>query len=165
GVIAFNASGIRLDDPGFTTGLSGRLGGGTVKFGGRIGLNGYELSEFDVTATGTDMRLRFPEGMRSVVDATLALQGPATGPTLRGTVNVRTASWSSGFDASAGMFSLASDEPAPLPGAPGAVATTVPLRYDVRIVAPSTLRIENNQAQVVASADLTLRGTFDRPLL
>ena len=33
------------------------------------------------------------------------------------------------------------------------------------MVAPSTLRIENDQARIVASADLTLRGTFDRPLL
>ena len=41
----------------------------------------------------------------------------------------------------------------------------MPLRYDVRIVAPSTLRIENNQAQIVASTELNLRGTFDRPLL
>ena len=79
GVVTFNASGIRLDDPGYTTPLNGKLGGGAVKFAGRIGFVGYELSEFDVTATGSDMRLRFPEGMRSVVDATLALQGPADG--------------------------------------------------------------------------------------
>ena len=30
---------------------------------------------------------------------------------------------------------------------------------------PSTLRIENNLARLVASADLQLRGTYDRPLL
>ena len=35
----------------------------------------------------------------------------------------------------------------------------------MRINAPSTLRIENNTARVVAAADLQLRGTFDRPLL
>ena len=40
-----------------------------VRFGGRIGLSGYQLSEFDVTATGQDMNLRYPEGMRSIVDA------------------------------------------------------------------------------------------------
>ena len=39
------------------------------------------------------------------------------------------------------------------------------VRYDVRISAPSTLRIENDQARIVASTDLNLRGTFDRPLL
>ena len=31
-----------------------------MRFGGRIGLAAYQLSEFDVTATGQDMRLRYP---------------------------------------------------------------------------------------------------------
>ena len=44
-------------------------------------------------------------------------------------------------------------------------ATTVPIRYDVRIIAPSTLHIENDMARIVASSELNLRGTFDRPLL
>ena len=39
------------------------------------------------------------------------------------------------------------------------------LSYDVRLVAPSTLRIENDQARIVASADVNLRGTYDRPLV
>jgi hypothetical protein len=166
GVVSFNAAGIRLDDPGFTTPLNGKLGGGPVTFGGRIGINGYELSEFDVTASGKDMRLRFPEGMRSVVDATLALQGPPASPLLSGTVTVQNAAWTSGFDSTATMFSRPSDDTV-LPAPAGALASgvTVPLRYDVRIVAPSTLRIENNQAQIVASTELNLRGTFDRPVL
>ena len=163
GVVTFNASGIRLDDPGYTTGLNGKLGGGAVKFAGRIGMNGYDLSEFDVIATGDDLRLRFPEGMRSVVDATLALQGPATGPILSGTVVVQSASWTSGFDSN--VFAAGDDGGLPQPAGALAGATTVPLRYDVRVLAPSTLRIENNQAQIVASSDLNLRGTFDRPLL
>jgi hypothetical protein len=164
GVVTFNAAGVRLDDPGFTSPLSGRLGGGPVRFAGRVGFSGYAIYEFDVTATGRDMRLRFPEGMRSVVDATLALQGPAASPVLSGTVRVGDASWTRGFDASANVFALG---PEVLPGAPGAVAApvTVPLRYDVRILAPSTLRIANDQAEIVASSELTLRGTFDRPLL
>ena len=167
GVVAFDASGIRLDDPSYTTGLNGRLGGGLVKFGGRIGMVGYAPSEFDVVVTGDDMRLRFPEGMRSVVDATLALQGPATAPMLTGTVTVASASWTSGFDSTTGMFSTAADDTTGLPQPAGAIATasTLPLRYDVRIIAPSTLHIENNQAEIVASTDLNLRGTFDRPLL
>jgi hypothetical protein len=166
GVVTFNAAGIRLDDPGYTSGLTGKLGGGTVKFAGRIGINGYELSEFDLIAAGTEMRLRFPEGMRSVVNATLALQGPPTSPLLSGTVTVQNAAWTSGFDSTAGMFSL-SDDASGLPVSSGGVpgAPSVPLRYDVRIVAPSTLRIENSQAQIVASTELNLRGTFDRPLL
>jgi translocation and assembly module TamB len=167
GVISFNASGIRLDDPGYTTPLNGRLGGGVVKFGGRVGLSGYQLSEFDVTATGEDMRLRFPEGMRSVVDATLALQGPASSPTLTGTVSVQNATWTRGFEASGNMFGLGATDAAGLPTAPGALASSgaPPLRYDVRILAPSTLHIDNELARIVASTELNLRGTFERPLL
>lgn len=167
GVVAFNASGIRLDDPAYTTGLNGRLGGGVVRFGGRIGMVGYSPSEFDVIVTADDMRLRFPEGMRSVVDATLALQGPAAAPILTGTVTVESASWTRGFDSPTSMFSTAADDTSGLPQPAGAIApaSTLPLRYDVRIIAPSTLRIENDQAEIVASTDLNLRGTFDRPLL
>jgi len=161
GIVTFNASGIRLD------GLNGKLGGGSVKFTGRVGLSAYQLSEFDVAAVGEGMRLRFPEGMRSLVDATLALQGPVAAPVLSGSVVVKNATWARGFQTGAGVFGLAGDEEHGLPSAPGAIAAreTVPLHYDIRLVAPSTLRIENEQARIVASTDLSLRGTFDRPLL
>ncbi len=47
----------------------------------------------------------------------------------------------------------------------GTPTATLPVRFDVQIDAPSTLRVENNLARMVASADLQLRGTYDRPLL
>ena len=40
-----------------------------VQFGGRIDKEGYLPGRLDVTMSGSDMRLRFPEGMRSLVDA------------------------------------------------------------------------------------------------
>ena len=42
---------------------------------------------------------------------------------------------------------------------------TFPLRYDVRIEVPSTLRVDTNLLRLVASADLTLQGTYDRPVI
>src|SRR5262249_26553711 len=44
-------------------------------------------------------------------------------------------------------------------------APTVPLKFDVQLLGPSTLRVENNLARMVANADLTLRGTYDRPVV
>ena len=41
----------------------------------------------------------------------------------------------------------------------------LPVRLDVEVRVPSTLRVENNLARVIASADLQLRGTYERPLL
>ncbi|MDP1569852.1 MAG: translocation/assembly module TamB domain-containing protein [Vicinamibacterales bacterium] len=159
GIVTFNTTGIRLD------GITARLAGGDIRFGGRIGLNGLALGEFDVTATGEQMRLRFPEGMRSLIDATLSLQGPPDGLVLGGDVFVRSAVWTRGFDTPGNVFSLGGGDAGlglDVGGGPGG---TVPLSYDVQITAPSTLRIENDQARIVASADLELRGTYDRPLL
>ena len=45
------------------------------------------------------------------------------------------------------------------------VAASSNVRFDVRLIAPGTLRVDNDQARVVASADLTMRGTLDRPML
>ncbi len=159
GIVTFDVSGVRLD------GLTARLGGGPVRFGGRIGLSAYQLSEFDVTAQGQDLRLRYPEGMRSLVDGTLALQGPAASPVVTGTVTVKSATWTRGIDTSGGLFSGLTGGDGPVPVVEGQVAAASAVRFDVRLVAPSTLRIENDQASIVASADLTMRGTLDRPLV
>lgn len=160
GILTFDASGVRLD------GLGGRVGGGTVRFGGRLGQSGYTLSEYDVTAVGTDMRLRYPEGMRSTVDAELALRGPVAAPVVTGEVVVKNAMWSRPFDTAAGLFDL-SGGPDGIPAVEGALAagSASALRFDVRLIAPSSLRIENDQARIVASADLNLRGTLERPLV
>ncbi len=159
GIATFDAGGVRLD------GITARLGGGAVRFAGRIGLSAYQLSEYDVTVTGEDMALRYPEGMRSVVDANLSLQGPAATPLVTGTVNVKRATWTRGFGTSGGLFSgLTGGDPA-IPVIEGQVAPASNVRFDVRLMAPSTLSINNDQARIVASADLTMRGTLDRPLL
>jgi hypothetical protein len=154
---------VNLDSRGLDlTGLTGRLGGGDVTFGGRIDIEGYRPGRLDVTMTGRNMRLRFPEGMRSVVDADLTLTGTVAAPTLGGEVLVRSALYTRRFDAGGGIFELAGG--ATSQGSTS-IESTLPLRYDVHINAPASLRIENNTARVVATADMQLRGTFDRPLL
>lgn len=156
GAVALDARGLQLD------GLRARFGGGEVQFGGRIAIEAYQLQRLDLTMTGRNMRLRFPEGMRSVVDADLGLTGMVDAPLLSGIVLVRSASYSRRFDAGGGLFELAGG--ATSQTSTSLQTTTFPLRYDVRINAPSSLRVENN-ARILASADLQLRGTYDRPLL
>jgi hypothetical protein len=157
GRVSFDPQGIRMDD------LTGRLGGGIVRFGGRIGLAGFAPGELSLTALGEGMRLRYPEGFRSVVDADLSLRGPVSGPLLTGTVTVRNGEYTRRFDAGGGVFGFGGEEASG--GAAIGRPAGFPLRFDVRVVAPSTLRVDNNVADIVSSADLTLRGTYDRPLL
>jgi TamB, inner membrane protein subunit of TAM complex len=157
GTLSFDASGIRVDD------VNGRLGGGTVTFGGRIGLNGFALGDLSLTAEGERMSVRYPEGFRSIIDADLGLQGTIGSLVLNGTVVVQDGVWSRRIETSPDLFNLAGGSSGSLVN--GAAVTTLPLRFDIGIVAASSLRIENNIANMVASADLRLQGTYDRPLL
>jgi translocation and assembly module TamB len=68
-------------------------------------------------------------------------------------------------DPTAGLLDFGGG-PAPAGGGAGeAGQAPVPVRFDIEVRVPSTLRIENNLARLVASADLQLRGTSERPLL
>ena len=156
GRIVFEPDGLRFD------GLAGELAGGPVQFGGRVGLRGYDVGDLNVTAAATSMNLRFPEGIRSVVDAELTLGGELNDMVVSGVVNVQDAVWLDLFEPSTGLLNFS---PGDAVLVPNSVEAVLPLRLDVRIVAPSSLRISDNTARIVSSADLTLGGTYDRPLL
>jgi len=97
-----------------------------------------------------------------VVDADLALRGRSEAPLLSGSVHVKSSVFSRRFETSLNFLELAG-RATPI-GTPPAIAG-FPLRFDVRLVAPSSLRVENNVLRIVSSADLNLRGTYDRPLV
>jgi hypothetical protein len=157
GHLSFDAQGIRVDN------ATAQLGGGRVQFGGRIGLNGFSLGNLDLTATGENMRLRYPEGFRSTIDASLALRGPISSPVLSGDVTVQSGVYTNEFDTNIDIFNLGAGTPS-LP-APAAPESNFPLRYDIQINAPSSLQVRNNIAQIISSANLTLTGTYDKPQL
>jgi translocation and assembly module TamB len=163
GTIRFDGGGVRFDD------LRATFGGGAVQFGGRIGFDGYVPSDLNLTARGEDMRLRVPEGVRSLVSADLALTGSYRSPTLGGTVTVKNAIWARRVDAPGSIFDLASRRAPSTDGRAGLVAADpvqgLPLKFDIEILVPSTLRVENNLARMVANADFNLRGTYDRPVV
>ncbi|MBI3263517.1 MAG: translocation/assembly module TamB [Acidobacteria bacterium] len=156
GRLTLAADGITLDQ------LVGTVGEGRATFGGRIALNGFRPGDLYITATGERMRLRYPEGFQSVVDADLALRGTLEAPLLSGTVNVVNATYERPFNLEGGLLEFGGETS---PSVPPAASEGFPLRFDVRILAPSALRIERNNARIVSSADVQLRGTYQQPLL
>jgi autotransporter translocation and assembly factor TamB len=157
GTIYVDARGIHLDD------VTATVADGRVQLGGRIGFDGFVPYDLNVTAHAEDMRLRIPEGVRSTVDADLTLGGTMASPALGGLVTVKDAVWTRRLDAPGSILDLArlrsSNEEAAGPvGAPPAL----PLKIDVRILAPSTLQVDTNLVRLWADADLALSGTYDQ---
>jgi translocation and assembly module TamB len=100
--------------------------------------------------------------VRSTVDANLAFRGNFKAPTLGGTIVVKSATYTRRIDPTGGLFDFGGRSSSSAGGEAG-VATSIPLRFDVELIVPSTLRIENNLARMVASAEFQLRGTYDHP--
>src|SRR5207237_1750330 len=157
GRLQFDAQGIRIVD------AAAELGGGKVQFGGRIRIKGFAPGELNLTATGEQMSLRYPEGFRSIIDASLALRGDISSPVLSGRVVIVDGVYTKRFEPNVDIFNLAGSTTA-LPG-PTATGPPIPLRFDLQASAPATLRVDNNLARLVSRADLTLTGTYDRPQL
>ena len=75
-----------------------------------------------------------------------------------GDVEVRQAAWTRRYD-------VASELLAPTPAGTPTAALSSGARYDVKIQAPGTLRLDNNLAALQARADLRLQGTHGAPVV
>ena len=159
GRIQFASNAINLD------GVTGRVGSGDVAFGGSIALDGYQLADYNLTATGRSMRLRYPEGFNSTVDMRLFLTGPQDAPVLSGTIDVLRVAFSGASQSSGGLLGLATAGTAGVPAVAPApsVSSGTPLALDIQVTAPRMPFIDTNTARIEASADLQVRGTFDVP--
>jgi hypothetical protein len=157
GRVSFSSDGIRLEN------VTAQVAGGGVTFGGRVEINGFSLGALELSVSGRRMEFHYPEGFRSTVDADFDLVGTMSAPIVRGTVTVRSAIYDKRVVINPAMLGLAAGK---LSAASGASSGSMPpIRLDVHILAPSSLRIENNIAHIMASADLWLRGTSDHPQL
>src|SRR6185437_1664986 len=138
--------------------LTAQTGGGELNVGGFLAYrNGLY---FDLTATGKDVRLRYPPGVSASADATLRYTGSAKASLLTGDVTVTRFGMNPNFD-----FAnyLAQNRKAP------ALSTLNPfldnLRLDVHITSTPELRVETSLAKLSGDLDLHLRGTAARPAL
>ena len=156
GRIVFAGNSIGFDE------VVAKVGRGNVRFGGRVTLSGLWPSQLDVTASGEKMELRYPAGLRSLVDAELALRGSIEDPLLSGTVTVLNASYTKRMEALGGGMELAAAGPSSAPSGSSS-GLGFPLRFNIQLLARSSIEIDNNVARIALSADLTLRGTPDRP--
>jgi translocation and assembly module TamB len=152
GTVRFTHEGAHLE------GATGVVGGAPVRLAGQAAWARGKGVSFDVQAAGEGIALRYPEGLRSVVDADLRLFGDQRLQWLTGQVQVRQAVWTRRYDVASELLAERHrlDLQAALEGG---------LRYDVKVSAPGTLKIDNNLAMLQARADLQLQGTAAVPVV
>ena len=137
--------------------LTAVTGGGRLQLGGSITYNQGIYG--DLTATGQDIRIRYPQGVSSMADAKLRLQGTETNLLLSGNILVTRFAISPNLDL-ASLKSASAPGPLPDPNSP-----SNHVRLDVRITSAPELNFQNSFAKLAGDVDLRVRGTVANPAL
>jgi translocation and assembly module TamB len=150
GTLTFDTNRLRVQK------LTAKTGGGDLVLGGYVTYSNGIF--FDLTATGRDVRIRYPEGVSSQATADLRLVGTAQNSMLSGDVTVTKFGLTPQFDLAA--YVQRAKQPSTPPN-PNSLVDNV--RLDVHIVSTPELRVETSLARVSGDVDIRLRGTAARP--
>jgi translocation and assembly module TamB len=158
GVENLNAT-MQVSDTGIQiTNSSGTLGGGQVTLGGSI-IYRPQL-QMNVAVSTKSVRLRYPEGMRTVFDTDLTLSGNAQASVLQGRVLIDSLSFTSDFDLSSFMAQFTGTS-APPTGE--SMADNVKLQIAVQ--STHQLSVGTSQLGIEGSANLRIIGTASDPVV
>ena len=140
--------------------VTAEAGGGRLNLTGNLAY-GEGPVRYEVTATTSQVRIRYPTGMSWLAGGSLQLSGTTTAGLLSGHVQVQRILFAQGVDV-ASFFASASETS---PGAPSTSPFLQNLALDVEGQTGPGARIEWAGAHVDIDGDVRLRGTFDRPVL
>lgn len=136
--------------------LTAVSGGGKLTVGGFVT---YEQGIYgDLSATAKGVRIRYPQGVTTMVDAKIRLQGTRQSSLLSGNVTITRFAVES-------ALALASFNTTTtgltLPPNPNSLANHV--RLDVHVVSAPQLDFQNSYAKLAGYIDLRIRGTIAQP--
>jgi translocation and assembly module TamB len=138
--------------------LTAMTGGGQLSMDGYLS---YQQGIFaDLSVTGKSIRIRYPQGVSSLADTTLHLQGSQNSLLLSGNVLLTRFSISPDLDIAALAAQANTAQPIAAPDAP-----SNHIRLDIRIRSSPQLSFQNAFAKLAGDIDLHLRGTVASPSL
>ena len=151
GSLAFTRNQLHIEQ------LTARTGGGTLDLKGDAGNYNQQLN-FNLTAIGKDVRLRYPPGVSSTATAELHWVGTKSASLVSGDILVTKLAVTPGFDF--GSYLERSRQSA------GVTPATSPLnnvKLDVSVRTAPELQMKTSVARLSGNADLRLRGSAARP--
>jgi translocation and assembly module TamB len=138
--------------------LAAQAGGGNISASGSVTIQ--PKLQFDLALTGKDVRLRYPQGTRSVLTSNLTLSGTPDSAVLNGQVVIDRLSLTSGFDLStfANQFS-----------GPSSIATPAGfaqnIKLNVSVNSRQQLALSTSALSVQGTANLRVQGTLAEPVI
>ncbi len=154
GSLVFNEDRLQVQE------LTARTGGGLLHCTGFITYASSLGLGFNLSASGQGIRVRYPEGLSSTVDASLLLSGSTKNALLSGEVTVTRLEVNPQFD-------LATYLVKGVRGAP-ALQSESPLNrlhLEVHVTSTPELQFQTSALRVSGNVDLHLRGTASRPVV
>jgi translocation and assembly module TamB len=137
--------------------VTGQVGGGQISIGGSMT---YRPSpQFNIAVKAGSVRLRYPDGLRSVLDGNIAWVGNTSASTLQGRVLVDALSFTPDFDLATFADQFSSNAAAP--AVPGFADT---IRLQLALQSKENLSATSSQISLEGSAALNVTGTAANPV-
>jgi translocation and assembly module TamB len=138
--------------------ITGQVGGGQVSLGGTVEFR--PAVQFNVVANGDGVRLRYPAGVRTVLDSKLILNGTPSESTLTGRVLIDSLSFTPEFDLSSFVSQFEGTAPPP-------TGESFADRVKLAITVQSSQNLSATSAQVSleGAANLRVIGTATQPVI
>lgn len=137
--------------------LTARTGGGSLGFSGDASYLNHQLN-FNLTANGKDVRLRYPPGVSSTADAALHWVGTRADSSVTGDILINKIAVTPGFDF--GSYLDRSRQISPLTAANSGLYN---IKLDIHVQTSPELQMRTAIARLSGDADLHLRGSAARP--
>ena len=144
--------------------LTASLNGGSLKAGGGLRLSGGGIAEVDIQAGATDVALDFPAGLRSALDADLAIRSRDDLIVIGGAANILEGYYKEPLDLEGEVLRyLRSDQTLNLAAEPDPFLSRI--RYGIRVDTRESVVVDNNLAKMALDAGLEVTGTYYRPVV
>jgi translocation and assembly module TamB len=137
--------------------LTARTGGGTLDLKGDATTYDRQLN-FNLTAVGKEVRLRYPPGVSSVADAELHWVGTRSSSTVSGEIMVTKLAVTPNFD-----FSSYLERSRHIGSVTPANSPLYGVKLDIHVQTAPELQMKTAVARLSGDADLRIRGSVARP--
>lgn len=133
------------------------VGGGRISAKG--GITFRPSVEFNLGLEGENVRLRYPQGIRTLLASSLALTGTRQTATLGGRISIEQLSLTPDFDLSSFAQQFDGDT------STSASSITQSLRLNISMQSTSQMNLQSSQVSVHGSANLRVVGTAAQPVV